>query len=73
MPASESRMTILLNGQPIDLPTSCALDAFIAAHVPHPAACAVAVNGRVVPRSQHAERIVADGDQIEVVRAVGGG
>jgi len=34
---------------------------------------AVERNGEVVPRSRHAETALADGDRIEVVRAVGGG
>jgi sulfur carrier protein len=34
---------------------------------------AVAVNGRVVPRSQHAVLALADGDRVEVVHAVAGG
>ena len=34
---------------------------------------AVAVNGEVVPRREHPETLLADGDQIEIVRMVGGG
>ncbi len=34
---------------------------------------AVAVNERVVPRSQHAVLALADGDRVEVVHAVAGG
>jgi len=34
---------------------------------------AVAVDGRVVPRSQHHETELSDGAAIEVIRAVGGG
>ena len=34
---------------------------------------AVAVNGRVVPRSQHPEQGLQDGDVVEIIRAVGGG
>ena len=34
---------------------------------------AVAVNERVVPRSQHAAVGLADGDRVEVVHAVAGG
>jgi sulfur carrier protein len=35
--------------------------------------CAVEVNREIVPRSQHAERVLAEGDAIEVVTFVGGG
>ena len=34
---------------------------------------AVALNGRLVPRSQWAETEIAAGDALEIVRAVGGG
>lgn len=34
---------------------------------------AVERNGEIVPRSQHAEVALAEGDQIEIVVAVGGG
>ncbi len=34
---------------------------------------AVAVNDRVVPRSEHARLALADGDRVEVVHAVAGG
>jgi sulfur carrier protein len=34
---------------------------------------AVERNGEIVPRSAHAHTLVSDGDQLEVVVAVGGG
>jgi sulfur carrier protein len=34
---------------------------------------AVERNGEIVPRSQHADTLLASGDRIEVVRAIGGG
>jgi len=34
---------------------------------------AVAVARRVVPRSAHAEQVIEEGDEVEVIRAVGGG
>lgn len=34
---------------------------------------AVERNGEIVPRSAHAHTLVADGDQLEIVVAVGGG
>lgn len=34
---------------------------------------AVEVNEEVVPRSHHAERALASGDQVEIVHAIGGG
>jgi sulfur carrier protein len=34
---------------------------------------ALEVNGEIVPRSQFDSRVLEDGDQIEIVTAVGGG
>jgi len=34
---------------------------------------AVAVNRSVVPRSHHASHVLADGDRVEILEAVGGG
>ena len=34
---------------------------------------AVAIDGAVVPRSTHRDRVLADGESVEVIRAVGGG
>ena len=34
---------------------------------------AVAVNGTVIPRASHPDRVLAEGDEIEVIEPVGGG
>lgn len=34
---------------------------------------AVEVNEEIVPRSQHGETCLADGDSVEIVHAIGGG
>jgi sulfur carrier protein len=34
---------------------------------------AVELNGEIVPRSQHAEQVLVEGDRVEIVHAVGGG
>ena len=34
---------------------------------------AVEINREIVPRSMHAQRVIHDGDQVEVVHALGGG
>jgi len=34
---------------------------------------AVELNGDIVPKSQHETHVLADGDQLEIVVAVGGG
>jgi sulfur carrier protein len=34
---------------------------------------AVAVNGDVVPRAEHGNRVLREGDEVEVIHAVAGG
>ncbi len=34
---------------------------------------AVELNGEILPRSQHMDHTLSDGDRIEIVHAVGGG
>ena len=34
---------------------------------------AVEVNGTIVPRSRHDDHLLHDGDQVEIVHALGGG
>ena len=34
---------------------------------------AVAINGEFVPRSSYAEKILLDGDKIDIVKPIGGG
>jgi sulfur carrier protein len=34
---------------------------------------AVEINETIVPKSQHAQRMLADGDQVEIIQAIGGG
>jgi sulfur carrier protein len=34
---------------------------------------AIELNGQIVPRSQHGNAVLSDGDELEIVVAVGGG
>jgi len=34
---------------------------------------AVEINQEIIPRSQHSEHLLHDGDKIEIIHAVGGG
>jgi sulfur carrier protein len=36
-------------------------------------AVAVEINREIVPKSTHADRLVRDGDRVEIVEAMGGG
>jgi sulfur carrier protein len=66
-------MKIEVNGEPRDVPQGSTVAALL--HVlgvtqPH---VAVELNLEVVPRAQHGETLLRDGDRLEVVTLVGGG
>ena len=68
-------MRIVLNGEPRELraPATVA-DAVAVSGAPESRdGVAVAVGGEVVPRSLWADRTLAEGDLVEVLRAVQGG
>jgi len=66
-------ITITLNGkeQAIEPPES--ITALLQSLNVNAKRVAVAVNGEVVRRVEWEETVVADGDAVEIVRAVGGG
>ncbi len=66
-------MEILLNGEPFQLSSPETLSELLNKHSINLSFCAVAVNRKVVPRSELAKTQVQEGDQIEIVQAVGGG
>jgi sulfur carrier protein len=67
--------TITLNGRPADVDDGTTLEGLLE-RLDLPArgrGVAVAVDAEVVPRGQWPHRVVADGEQVEVVTAVQGG
>lgn len=67
-------IAVMVNGEARQL-AEARLDRALAALLPQAPGrgTAVALNGRLVPRGQWAETDLADGDALEIVRAVGGG
>jgi sulfur carrier protein len=66
--------TIRVNGTEQPLTADVALQALLEQRGVRPGrGCAVAVNGTVVPAAQWPARQVAPGDDIEILRIVGGG
>lgn len=72
---SSEFVTIVLNGEPRDLPGRPTLaDAVQATGSPAPhQGVAVAVDGDVVPRGEWESRPLAGGERVEVLQAVQGG
>ena len=67
-------ITVVANGRPVELPDGATLTALLATlGVPVKAVAAMEHNGEPVSRADQASRSLADGDRIELVRAVAGG
>ena len=66
-------MQILLNGEPHQLDQSLTLSALIDQLGLTGKRLAVELNLEIVPRSQHADTRLSEGDRVEIVHAIGGG
>lgn len=66
-------MRIVVNGEPRDLDPGTGIPELLRAVGLEGRPCAVEVNERVVPRSEHALRSLQEGDRVELVTLVGGG
>lgn len=72
-PISHPAMQIHLNGQPREVPASMTVAQLLESlHMPA-VGVAVELNQEVVPKSEHAQRTLSEGDAVEVVSLVGGG
>jgi sulfur carrier protein len=68
-----SGMRIQLNGESFELPDGETVAALLIRLDLTGRRVAVELNLDIVPRSQHAETSLSEGDQVEVVHAIGGG
>lgn len=68
-----STMQIQLNGESYELPEGVSVADLLLRLELTGRRLAVEVNRDIVSRSQHATTILADGDQVEIVHAIGGG
>jgi sulfur carrier protein len=66
-------MHIQLNGEPYELPDGETVSALLARLEMTGRRIAVELNLDIVPRSQHVSTALREGDQVEVVHAIGGG
>ncbi len=64
---------IRLNGEPHTLSTGLTAADLVEQLGLSGRRIAVEINEEIVPRSQHADTHLADGDHVEVVHAIGGG
>jgi sulfur carrier protein len=66
-------MKIILNGEPREVAEGLTAAALVAELGLAGRRYAMEINGQLAPKSSHAERVLAAGDRIEIVQAVGGG
>ena len=66
-------MKIRLNGEDREFADACTVLARLQAAGFGERRVAVEVNREIVPRSAHAARVLAEGDQVEIIQAIGGG
>lgn len=66
-------MQIHLNGETREVAPATTLSTLIAALDLAGKRIAVELNGEIAPRSRHGETVLADGDRVEIVQAIGGG
>ena len=66
-------MQITLNGQARHVDPGATLESLLAQAGHAGRKVAVEVNLGVVPRSLHASHVLAEGDRVEIIQAIGGG
>ncbi len=68
-------MQIQLNGEPYELPEGHppTLRQLVEARGLTGRRLAIEVNEQLIPRSEHAGHVLAPGDRVEIVQAIGGG
>ncbi|GAB4383036.1 MAG: sulfur carrier protein ThiS [Phycisphaerales bacterium] len=66
-------MEITLNGQTTQIADRLTVRQLIEQLGLAAAICAVEINGQVVPRGEHEQTSLAEGDSVEIVTLVGGG
>jgi sulfur carrier protein len=68
-----SRMNIQLNGKSRQISPTSTLSTLLMQEGLAERRVAVEVNGEIIPRGQHGSHALRDGDQVEIVHALGGG
>lgn len=66
-------MTITINGKQHDIAEDTRLTDLLAQRDVAPQQVVVEINREILPRERFAERVLQSGDQLEILRFVGGG
>jgi thiamine biosynthesis protein ThiS len=66
-------ISLQINGKPVELAQPTPLLAYLEQLGVNPRAVAIEHNGEIIERSAYESVTLRDGDQVEIVRMVGGG
>lgn len=66
-------ITIQLNGEVHELAAQVSITDLIAQLKLSHGRLAVEINREIIPRSEHADTLISNGDVVEVIHAIGGG
>lgn len=66
-------MRIFLNGESQDIDDGTTIEALVLTMTEDPRGIAIERNLEIVPKAEHSETLLEDGDRLEVVQFVGGG
>lgn len=66
-------MDIKINGKPTEVPERSTVDQLLQARGIRPGEAVVQYNGEIVDKSQWADIILKENDELEILRFVGGG
>ncbi len=70
---SESKISVQVNGRSEELPAGMTVEELLQRLDLAGRPLAVEINGEVIPREVHGQRVIMSGDRIEIVTLVGGG
>jgi thiamine biosynthesis protein ThiS len=66
-------MQVFVNGDPFEIETGASVADLVSKLTGDPRGIAIELNREIVPKSQHADTSLNEGDRLEVVQFVGGG
>ncbi|NQY14413.1 MAG: sulfur carrier protein ThiS [Henriciella sp.] len=66
-------MQIFLNGESRDVASGTSVEALVLTLADDPRGIAIERNLEIVPKAEHRETLLEEGDRLEVVQFVGGG
>lgn len=66
-------MHLTVNGDPVELETGATIQRLLEQLDMDTGRVAVEINREIIPRSEHADHRLTEGDRIEIVHAIGGG